>query len=208
MPAYLSVESLLDKNIIYPNFVKDVYTAFFKMGYKFKSGYWVGADMRLEQIIEWNQKLLEKRFRLGLKQHVKHDYRQILLETDLYDEIRLFWMYLDCGINLTLLVPESNVINDVCECKYISEKITPLIDISCSLWETGFITLIQSCTEIEGIGVSVEQVKKGKVPNTNPFSIVSQGLVEKYLKSLSDKMKVRKIKEDGILLIRPDLLFD
>ena len=93
MPAYFSVEINFKSNIIYPNLVRDVYSTFFTNGFNFKSGYWYGENNSLEEIVDWNQKLLEKGFELGYSQHVKHDYKQILLDTELFEEMRLFWMF-------------------------------------------------------------------------------------------------------------------
>ena len=48
---------------------------------KFKSGYWESDGNSIEEIINWNSKLLTKKFQLGYDEHVKNDYKQVLLKS-------------------------------------------------------------------------------------------------------------------------------
>ena len=51
-----------------------------------------------------------KEFKVGFRQHVKHDYMQMLLNTDLFEQMRLYWLYSEKEFLLHLIVPEYDIL--------------------------------------------------------------------------------------------------
>ncbi len=200
MPAYFSIEVSFKKNILNKTFVKDIYNTLDKSGFRFKSGYWFGEDMSLEQIIDWNQKLLEKKFELDFKQHVKFDYKQILLDTSSYSHMRAFWMYLNKRINLSIIIPEYDVLSDENSIMFLTNKISPIIDLSCNIWDTGMVSSIQSCLELDA-GVDYERLDKGELPTINPFCIIEKDIYQDINPAKKDKFTVSEINNNGVLLV-------
>lgn len=160
MPAYFSVEVSFKKDILYPDLVKDIYSIFFKSGYQFKSGFWFGEKMTLDEIIQWNQNHLQNKFKLGFTQHVKYDYQQILLDSNNYSEMRLFWMYKNDRIELNLIIPKYDILQYSEKITFIEDKIHPIITIAKNLWNTAVVSAIQACVEFDGGAVEIEKLKK------------------------------------------------
>ena len=205
MPAYFSVEFSFEKSQLYPNFVEDIYASFFNNGFNFQSGYWEAEHDSLDKIIAWNQKLLEKEFKLGFRQHVKHDYKQILLNTRMYEHMRLFWMYVGKEIKLSLIIPEYDLITEDSNYKFFEDKILPIIELSKSIWNTGLPQLIQSCLELDTGGISIKQLKEGEIPNINPFCILKSSAVDIIAGSLNG-MDSGYIENNGVLVLDRSLI--
>ncbi|MGE5418190.1 MAG: hypothetical protein ACM3UZ_15740 [Acidobacteriota bacterium] len=172
---------------------------FFNNGFPFVGGYWVADGKKLEEIISWNQRLLEKKFKLGLTQNVEHDYRQILLRSAMYRHMRLFWLMRSNYIDLFLLVPESDVLID-CE-KFLEEQITPLSELACKVWETGLPSLIQTSLEMDSGGIEMNKVLHGgNAPAYNPFAVVKKETYSK-IKLIPGNIDVYDIKSAGMLIV-------
>jgi len=60
MPPYFSVQVAIPYDSMSSNFVKDIYLQIFEV-FPYKSGYWGSENDSLQEIISWNQSLLEKR---------------------------------------------------------------------------------------------------------------------------------------------------
>ncbi len=110
MPPCYSIEITFTKDKIVNGFVEKIYNTIFESGFHFKSGYWYAEHMTLKKIIKVNQDKLTKGFELGFTQHVKHDYKQILLDTSLYSEMRVYWMLMERKVNLNLIIPEEDLL--------------------------------------------------------------------------------------------------
>lgn len=200
--ATFSVGIHFKRDVLYSEFVKDVYDIFFQSGFPYKSGFWIYEDdMTLEQIIEWNQKHLEDKFVLGFDQHYKYDCRQILLDTDLYEEMRLFWMYLkeDDIIFLHLVVPEENILHPEMEYCCLQEKINPLILLSCKLWDTGKVAMIQSSLELDDTILNQAELEQGRLPTMHPFCIVDSELARKICSGRD--FTSENLDHNGVLII-------
>lgn len=201
MPAYFSIEILFEKDILYPSFVRDVYTSIFQTGHRFKRGYWYGEDMSLEQIINWNQRKLEEKFKLGLKEHVKHDYKQILVDTNKCSEMRLYWLYLNDVINLHLIIPEADVLHPKLNSFFLDDEINPLIEIACCIWNTGLVTAIQTCIEFDEVEFEISKIEKGQLPLIHPFCIINKECAEKSKTSLKENFTFRRLNNNGLLIV-------
>jgi hypothetical protein len=95
MPPYYSIEITFAKDKIVDSFVEKIYNTIFESGFPFKSGYWFAEHMTLKRIIKVNQDKLIKGFKLGFTQHVRHNYKQMLLDTILYSEMRVYWILME-----------------------------------------------------------------------------------------------------------------
>ena len=200
MPAYHSVRFLFNQDVIYPNFVEDIYSAFFKNGIEFKSGFWFHKDASLQEIIDWNQRLLEKKFKLGYTQHVKHDYMQLLIDTKEFKEMRLFWLYHEKEFELSQIIPEDDIVNYGNSWKFHKDKLQVIIDIAKNVWSTGLVTLVQSHLE-EGCGISLSEVLSGHNPSIIPFCIAKNELFDNFSGKLPDKLEIKSVSNSGTLIL-------
>lgn len=197
MPAYFSVDFAFKYERLSPNFVDEIYDAFEKAGCGFKCGFWNAENCSEQEIIVWNQNLLEKKFVLGLDQHFKHDYKQILLKTNVFTHMRLFWMYNIDEIRLTLLVPECEIY-DIHNTVFRKDEIQHILKISKKVWETKLPTIIQTCLELDS-AIRIKDIRKKK-PNIRPFCILVKKHAERFLNKVSKGFIVEEI-EDGSVLI-------
>jgi hypothetical protein len=195
MPAYFSLVVSFDKIRLYPNFVKDIYNIMFENGFGFKSGYWNSENDNLEKIISWNQKLLEKGFRLGYKQNVKNDYKQVLFNTDLYSELRAYWLCYKDEIIFRIIILEADMLEYEGGNFFIEEKLDPIKNLAKSIWNSGTIDLIQTCLE-EDENISLSEFLTGTFPHTYPFSIAKKSLL--FIDN--NKYETVDIKNDGIFI--------
>jgi hypothetical protein len=208
MPAYFTMEVAFKKNALYECFVRDVYDIFSQSGFKFKCGFWYGKDMSMEQIIEWNQKHLQNKFELGFTEQVKHDYKQILLDTDIYSELRLYWIYTNERIYLHLIVPEFDVRTYEGHYYFVEDKIRPLLLIACNVWDTGLTSTIQSYLELDEGGVDIEELEQGQLPQIHPFCIIDKNLNQGIALKLKGDFNCKSLSNDGILIIDNSWLKD
>lgn len=210
MPAYFTMEVAFKKNALYECFVRDVYDIFYQFGFKFKCGFWYGKDMSFEQIIDWNQKHLQNKFELGFAEHVKHDYKQILLDTDIYSELRLYWIYSKDRIYLHVIVPESDVRTYAYEGHYyfVEDKIRPLLLVACNVWDTGLAVTIQSYLELDEGGLDIEELEQGQLPQIHPFCIIDKNLNQGIDLKLKSDFIYNNLSNDGILIIDNSWLID
>ncbi len=200
MPAYFSMTLSFKNKRIKPNFVNDVYSQIINFGFNFKSGYWFHQDVNLNEIIEWNQQLLEKGFKLGYTQHVKHDYMQILFETVFYSELRGFWMYSDKEVIFNLLVPEADILN--CEGgRYFTDiKIIPLKKLATKLWESNIVDAIQTSVELDLGYHSLSDILIGKNISINPFAILSENSFSCFSNNYFNGKHLLKINNGGLIV--------
>lgn len=203
MPPYFSVYYSFPFSTYNESFVGEIYNIIFSQ-FPFKSGYWMSEKNTLEEIISWNASKLSNKFKLGFDQHVKHGYKQILLESDLYRHLRLFWMYHSNEIVLNLILPEDDIFLDDEFLKYDSTKVEPLLHISMKIWDSFKANTIQTCHEL-GAPTSSEDVLNGKQPSTEPFSIVLPEASSRLEEVLNDKFLVKKLNH-GVLIIEKDLV--
>ncbi|MCQ6561612.1 hypothetical protein [Paenibacillus mendelii] len=201
MPPYFSVHYSFPFSTYNESFVSEIYNIIFSQ-FPYKSGYWMSEKNTLEEIISWNTSKLAKKFKLGFDQHVKHDYKQILLESDLFIHLRLYWMYESKEIVLHLILPEDDIFLDDKFLKYDSTKLVPLLNISEKIWDSFEVNTIQTYHEL-GAPTSYKDVLDGEQPSSEPFSIVSTEDLSRIEKVLNDKFLVRKLNR-GFLIIQKE----
>jgi hypothetical protein len=221
MPHYYSIDIEFTKDKITAGFVKKTYDAIFETGFPFKSGYWFNEHMPLKNIIRVNQDKLKKGFRLGFRQHVKHNYKQILLDTDLFSEMRVFWAYYESKICLAIIVPEDDIL--VKNTSYIpveengwtitdlgeyyknstlwENKICPIIDMARNIWNTELPSMIQSGRELYHGGHFIMELDEGGLLCINPFCMVKAHLYERFKDRLNSSFTVEELCNDGFLII-------
>ncbi|WP_231573395.1 hypothetical protein NSQ90_07005 [Paenibacillus sp. FSL H7-0737] len=157
----------------------------------------------LEEIIKWNTSKLAKKFKLGFDQHVKHDYKQILLESDLFRHLRLYWMYESNEIVLHLILPEDDIFVNDKYLKYDSTKLVPLLNISEKIWDSFEVNTIQTYHEL-GAPTSYKELLDGEQPSSEPFSIVSTEALSRIKNVLNDKLLVKELNR-GFLIIQKEI---
>lgn len=156
----------------------------------------------LDEIISWNTSKLAKKFKLGFDEHVKHDYKQVLLESDLFRHLRLYWMYESKEIVLHLILPEDDIFLDGKFLKYDRTKLVPLLYISEKIWDSFEVNTIQTYHEL-GAPTSYKNVLHGEQPSSEPFSIVSTEDLS-IEKVLNDKFIIKKLHR-GFLIIQKEI---
>lgn len=202
MPPYFSVHYSFPYDYFSSNFTKNVYETIFEF-FPFKSGYWESESKNnsLEEIISWNSKLLSKKFKLGLNQHVKNDYKQMLLHSDQYSHLRLFWIYHSNEITLHLILPEDEVELNDNTWRFDGSQLAPLLQLSIRLWNKHRVNTVQTYREL-GAPVNLRRILKGELASTDPFSIIGSEPFEK-LERLESKYKTIMI-DKGALIIEQD----
>jgi len=202
MPPYFSVYYSFPFSTFKESFVNDIYYIIFNQ-FPFKSGYWMSENNTLEEIISWNSSKLAKKFKLGFDQHVKHDYKQILLNSDLYSHLRLFWMYQSNEIVLQLIVPEDDIFLDDELLMYDNSKLLPLLNLSVKIWDSFELNTVQTYHEL-GAPTSYKKVLNGQQPSTEPFSILVSEAFSQLENKLIGNFLAKKLKH-GVLIIKEDL---
>ncbi|NUU61123.1 hypothetical protein HPT30_12270 [Paenibacillus sp. JW14] len=201
MPPYFSIQYSFPFSTFKESFVSDIYNTIFSQ-FPFKSGYWMSENNSLEEIISWNTSKLSKKFKLGFSQHVKHDYKQILLESELFRHFRLYWMYQSNEIVLNMILPEDDLFVDDEYIKYDSTRLVLLLNISVKIWNSFEINTIQTYHEL-GAPTRYKDVLNGEQPSTEPYSILSPEAYSPIKNALNDNFIVREFK-NGVLVIEKD----
>ena len=200
MPAYFSMTIHFEHKRIEPDFVREIYSQIMSNGFGFKSGFWFHRDANLDEIIKWNQKLLEKGFKLGFTQHVKHDYMQILFLTNHYSELRGYWHYSDKEVTFSLIVPEGDILNCEGGSFFLKDKVMPLKKLAIKLWEQGMVDAIQTNVELEDGSYALSDILSGKDISANPYAILSEKAYKKFSTDYFKQMKLNKIKNNGVII--------
>lgn len=201
MPAYFSVFYTFPYSTFSQNFVSEVYSTIFNH-FPFKSGYWGSENNTLEEIISWNSTLLSKKFELGINEHVKEDYKQILLDSPLYSHLRLFWIYQSNEITLHMILPEYDVILDDNSWRFNGPQLAPILNLSIELWSFHKVSNVQTYHEL-GAPVELGKVLKGEQPSTEPFCIVGINIFEKLENYLESTYYTKRI-NNGVLIVEQE----
>ena len=173
MPAYFTLTMQFEKKRIHPDFVKEVYSQMISCGFDFKSGYMIHENASLDEIIDWNQKRIDVGFVLGYTQHYKHDYMQILFQTEYYSELRGYWMYFD-EVAFNLIIPEGSIMTSEGSDCFVEEKIIPVKKLAIKMWEAGIVDAIQTSVELSDGCYSLSSVLSGNGISIIPFAILPE----------------------------------
>ncbi|MGO4543096.1 hypothetical protein [Paenibacillus sp. 2TAB19] len=198
MPPYFSVYYSFPHSSFSEEFVEEVYKSFFHY-FPYKSGYWEAEDNSLEEIIRWNTNLLGKKFRLGFNQHVKNNYKQVLLDSELHDHLRLFWSCDSKEITLHMITPERDVVLDDNTWRLNGNQIKSFINLSVGVWETHITNNIQTYHELDA-PIPINRILKGEHPATDPFCIIGSKTFMKIKDQIESRYFLKTIK-DGVLIL-------
>ncbi|MFC3801070.1 hypothetical protein [Cohnella sp. GCM10012308] len=204
MPSYFSIELAFPYQDLNSTFVSDFYSAIFAK-YPFKTGYWNSEENTLEEIIVWNQKHLENKFILGYKEHVSNNYKQILLSSDTFSEIRHFWSYSRNEIRSSIIIPEFDVLVEEDRWMFNANRFEQIKDMCKHIWEVCPVSILQSCLEFDGGPINTNKVKTGAQPSINPICIINQDTFKKITES-KQNIEITGIARRGIMLIDKGLL--
>ena len=163
MPAYTIISCSFDKRDR-AGLVGAFYDAFFGNGVTFNGvfAWYCDADLTLEQIVEWNQSKLDSDFVLGYDEHVKHNYRQIMLAVDPFSECRLILSNCESDISFQCIVPE----------REINKGNAGSLEHACQrAWSQLPIQSVESYGEL-GEPVGAKAITSGKPPSADLFAMV------------------------------------
>ncbi|MGO4501105.1 hypothetical protein AB4114_35235 [Paenibacillus sp. 2RAB27] len=207
MPPYFSVEVGYSHKSLNKNFV-DRICSFIFTKFPFKNGYWNSESNSLLEIINWNQQLLEKRFILGYDEHVSNNYKQLLLSSELYTHMRMYWGYRNDKISLSIIIPEYEILVEEGKWQFREEKINPIIDLCQDLWEQSPVEIIQSCLEMDGGPISIGKIRNGELPSINPIAILNRDYSKTIynLNSFKLNTELKEIENNGIMIIANELI--
>lgn len=196
MPAYFSLTLQFDKNKIADNLSQRVCSAVINGGFPFISGYWFHEEETLDEITSKNQELLNEELTLGLSQHAKHDYAQLLFDSE-YSEMRGFWSFSGENVDFTIIIPQEDLIfyNSTA---FINHRILPIKALALSLWESGLPNAIQTSLEGE-MCFPLDALRQGAGVCYDPFAIVSREDFKRLDKRF-DEDTVAQIGGNGVFI--------
>lgn len=210
MPAYFNISLQFCRKDLYPDFTIDFQNALNRAGLPFHRGVWNGENDSLEDILCHNQRLLQNNFKLGFTEHYTHDYKQMLFISDIYSEIRGFWMNQYPKKNeysFELLIPEDDILTGFCPLLFEPSLTDKLIAFAQQLWEFPPVTAIQTGLEENSSTVSASDIAYGTLPNITPFAVIKakhfQQLKELWQtgQQTSEHHTTMEISKSGILLV-------
>lgn len=212
MPTYCSVVFQYERAAIHSTYVRDLYTAMLQNGFVYGGvlAWGCPADLSLDDVIHWNQALLEKDFNLGSTEDVSKGYRQIFLLHPHYSECRVF--IINSYQTIHLIVPEDEFFPDsypefaqffvTCPPEPLytwmfRKRVEPLLVLACTIWRTGLVNSVQT-TDEGGDWTDITALEGGEPPSLLPFGIVQANW------SGVDKVrpfaKISPIDGDGLLI--------
>ncbi len=167
-----------------------VYSAFTDAGAPFKTvlAWGCDPDLTLAEITEWNQRRLDRGFRLGLTEHVSNDYRQVLLSLASYDEVRLFIGLDKSTVTFDLIVSERDV-------QRFGQS--AIQDCAHRVWDKARPLWIQTHFE-NGAAVPERQLRFGLAPSARPFAFLD----DSYPVPSSDRHTVVLLQRGVLVLSR------
>ncbi len=184
MPAYFSISFELNKS---KTAIKDFCNALIDAGLVFKSGYWGFENDSFDDIITWNQKLLDNNFQLGYKQHHSHDFKQMLFDFSDFSEVRLFIINNENSstFDFELIIPEDDFMEyEKNGNEYIphnrTEKMELLKTLAKSMWNSLEILAIQTFWECSYCPPKAKKISNKIKPKAEPFCVIkNSSVVEK-----------------------------
>jgi len=218
---YYDIYVTFSKDSVSDGFVETIYDAIFRSGFQFKSGSNYHENMSLEDIIRVNQQKLMSGFELGIRQDSRHDYIQILLEPNLYRQVRVYWSNIENVIKLKILFPEDEILLENKDYKPIEvgdmtitnlteyykdfkvrkDRISPIILVARNLWDTGLPGTIESDKGLYYGDEGMIRTDESGLLCIRPFCILKKQVYEKYRELLDPGFIIEKISNDGILVV-------
>lgn len=175
----------------------------FKFGGKYPNdnqNNFANCHNNLENIISWNQELLDKNFRLGWTQNCREGYQQFLLLHPFYKHCRI----ITSSKYISLIIPENEMtFPDFLwyeDFKSLNMAlIEPLKQLSLSVWSTGLVTSIQTAPENGGYR-SYRDLLLGKLPFVCPFAVLDEICLQQIKRNNPNREFIEKKLITGVLV--------
>src|SRR5260370_24878776 len=91
MAAYYNVSFQDDRAAVRGDYLRALYSVMVQGEFTYGGTLAWGCpgDLKLEEVIRWNQERLDRNFELGYTEHVSNNYRQVLLRHSRYYQCRV-----------------------------------------------------------------------------------------------------------------------
>ncbi len=202
MPAYFDVMFQFDRKRIEPGFVNSVYSNLINAGLLYVGGIFEDICCSYDEIVSWNQKLLQDNFEAKDTTTRGQDYKQILFKHPLYSEVRGFWINYpeDNEVIFYLIIPEDDVYRFKTQ-QFLQDKVEFLINLGCKIWATGSVDAIQTEMELGG-AYQLHEIRNKCSVLVSPFAIVNNRIVCR----IKEQYKINKVYPDGLLITDAKLI--
>lgn len=204
MPPYFSIEIQYPHTCVSDSLVHQVHAALFDI-LPFRSGYGNDEHLSADEIAEWNGRLLTNRFQLGFTEHHSKGYKQVLLDSEVFSEVRMFWSCQEDSLLMTCIIPESDVLLEEDVWIFDPVRMEVLRNICIHLWSSTPAACLQTCLEGDGGPVEMNRLQAGDPPSIDPIAIVPSAL-SAMLPNLKPAIHVQIISKAGLLLVDTALL--
>ena len=152
MPAYFSINFELNKS---KTVVRDFYSALVGAGFAFKSGLWEFQNSSFEDIVAWNQKLIDDCHKLANNYNYAYDFQQIEFDFADFSKIRVLMNANEkySSFVVELIIPEDDFVewtkedDDYIPHKKL-EKMDLLKEAAKKIWNSLEILAIQTAWEL------------------------------------------------------------
>jgi hypothetical protein len=214
VPAYYSVGFQYERAAVQPGFLRDLYATMLsgEFAYGGVLAWGCRGDLRLDEVICWNQERLDRDFELGYTEHVSNNYRQVLLRHPQYSECRV--IVLNGSRLIYVIVPEADVfeIGGPFPAELFAEdaralagstrpeQVEPLKQLAVDVWQSGLVVSAQTYGEIGG-PTGNASLRAGEAPSMLPFAIVEAGWVGAP-RLAARTVRVSQLGATGLLLER------
>lgn len=209
MPAYFCISFEVKKT---QTVIEDFYLALSRAGLVVKPSRYYDGKYTIEDIIKWNQEKLDKNFLLGYTESLDNDYRWVDLDYEGFSDTSVGIHNVKRSKNLVfqIFMPEDEFL----EYDFEGDEITPLEiienakppaprhdrmnkirDAAVKIWEEYEVFAIQTEWELSDIAPLYYKIKKGALPQAEPFCILNYSLLRSRT-----KRKIKKLSKGGALL--------
>lgn len=206
MPAYFEMSLQFQQKDFYPGFMVDFNAHLSWAGLRFSSGFLKDEGLSQVEIADWNQKQMEKDFKLGWSTCHLSGYKQMLYKFEGYTEVRGYWACewnrcLDSGLfTYFIIIPESEVADEDDYAIFCPDKTVQLRKLAERLWQFPAVKAIQTGVE-ENDHTKLRELRKGA-----PASVCPLAIVERDCHPYDDGSRVIKLTQGrpGFLLLEND----
>lgn len=204
MPPYFSIEIQFPYTCVNDSLVQQVHAVLFD-NLPFRSGYGNDEHLSADEIADWNGRLLTNRFQLGFTEHYSKGYKQVLLESEVFSEVRMFWSCQEDSIVMTCIIPESDVLLEEDVWMFDPVRMEVLRKICIHIWNNTPAACLQTCLEGDGGPVGMNRLQAGDLPSIDPIAIVPSALAAMQ-PNLKPTIQIQTIPKAGLLLFDTALL--
>src|SRR5262249_16020382 len=147
MPAYYIVALQYHRAAVGGGYLRALYFALMRgeFAYGGTLAWGCPGDLKLEEVIRWNQERLDRDFELGYTEDVSNEYRQVLLLHPRYDECRV--IINNWARKVSIIIPEDDVFEFDSE-GFVAgmrlDQVEPLKNLAINVWEEGLVRSVQT----------------------------------------------------------------